>query len=299
MSFDPNQITNWPAIRDFVPTAHEDTYPFISTSTADLRGKSVLVTGASKGIGKAIALSFAKAGCSRIAVAARTGLDVLEKEILSAAQAAGRPNPHVLALPLDITSEADVETAARSISDAFDGVLDILINNAGRTSAMVPLTESRVDDWWATWELNLRGTYLCTRALLPLLLKSSTRTIIITSSAGAHMLIKHLLGYQTSKTALCRFAEFLAKEYEEQGLIALSVHPGDVLTDAVGQVPEEWIPIFKDKPQLAGDTLVWLAKERREWLNGRFVSVTWDMQELEQRRDEIMSKDLLKFRLTV
>ncbi|KAI3320001.1 NAD(P)-binding protein [Xylariaceae sp. AK1471] len=299
MSLNPARLTNWPAVRDFVSTTHQDTYPFISTSNVDLSGKSVFITGASKGIGKGVALSFAKAGCSRIAVVARTGVDDLKKQILAAAQAAGRPDPHILAIALDVTSEAGVAAASSAVSDAFGGVLDILINNAGRTSAMVPLTETKVDDWWATWELNIRATYLCTRALLPLLLKSSTRTVLITSSAGAHMLIENLLGYQTSKTALCRFAEFLAKEYEDQGLVALAVHPGDVLTDAVAVMGEEMASIFKETAALTGDSMVWLAKKRREWLSGRFVSVTWDMQELEQKREEIVSKDSLKLRLTV
>lgn len=104
MSLDPARLTNWPAVRDFVPTAHNDTYPFISTSAADLGGKSVFITGASKGIGKGIALSFARAGCSRIAVAARTGVDELKQQILSAARTAARPEPLVLAIALDVTS---------------------------------------------------------------------------------------------------------------------------------------------------------------------------------------------------
>ncbi|KAI0966288.1 NAD(P)-binding protein [Xylaria arbuscula] len=298
MSFNPAQLTNWPAIRDFVPTAHQDTYPFISTNTVDLSGKSIFITGASKGIGKGIALSFARAGCSKIAVAARKAIDELKEELLAAAEKAGRAKPEVLAIPLDVTSETGVRAAAAQISDAFGG-LDILICNAGRAEKFVPVHESDAEDWWATWDVNIKGTYLCTRAFLPMLLKSSIRTILITSSAGAHMLIENLHGYQTTKTALCRFAEFLAKEYEAQGLVAVALHPGDVLTDMASALSEEMVSIFKDKPELTGDSMVWLAKERRGWLSGRFVSVTWDMAELEQKREEIVSMDLLKLRLTV
>ncbi|KAI0523815.1 NAD(P)-binding protein [Xylaria bambusicola] len=299
MLLDPARLTNWPAIRDFVPTAHQDTYPFISTGAVDLGGKSVFITGASRGIGKGVALSFARAGCSRIAVAARRGVEELKQEILSAAEKAGRPKPHVLPIALDVTSEAGVNAAASAVADAFSGVLDILISNAGHVDAMVPLPESDPAEWWRTWDVNIRATYLCTRAFLPLLLKSSIRTVLITSSAGAHMLIGNMLGYQTTKTALCRYAEFLAKEYEEEELVVLAVHPGDVLTGMAGIMGEEMAAIFKDKPELTGDSLVWLAKERRTWLSGRFVSVTWDMQELEQKKEEIIAKDLLKFRLTV
>ncbi|KAI0429281.1 NAD(P)-binding protein [Xylaria sp. FL1042] len=301
MALDPTRLTNWPAIRDFVPTSHTDTYPFISPRSTNLHGKSVFITGASRGIGKAVALSFARAGCSHIAVAARGGINAsLTSQIEAAATQAGRATkPHVLGITVDVTSEDGVRAAAAQVRDAFGGVLDVLVNNAGRVDAMVPLHESAVDDWWGTWEVNVRATYLCTRAFLPMLLKSSTRTILITSSAGAHMLIEGLLGYQTTKTALCRFAEFLAKEYEAQGLVAVALHPGDVLTDMAAIMGEEMVPIFKEKPELAGDSMVWLAKERREWLSGRFVSVTWDMEELEQKREEIVNKDLLKLRLTL
>ena len=140
---------------------------------------------------------------------------------------------------------------------------------------------------------------VCTRAFIPLLLKSSIRTILTTSSAGAHMPIEHMVSYQTSKTVLCRFAEFVAKEYEAEELVVLPIHPGDVLTDMAGIMGEELAVIFKETPELTGDSLVWLAKEPRVWLSGRFVSVTWDMQELEQKREEIVAKDLLKFRLTL
>ncbi|KAH8158436.1 hypothetical protein CIB48_g9814 [Xylaria polymorpha] len=284
MSLDPARLTNWPAVRDFVPTAHNDTYPFISTSAADLGGKSVFITGASKGIGKGIALSFARAGCSRIAVAARTGVDELKQQILSAARTAARPEPLVLAIALDVTSpEASLPPPPPSRTPSGESWI---------SSSTMPGAPRLCTP-------NDTRNALCTRAFLPLLLKSSIRTVIITSSAGAHMLIQNFLGYQTSKTALCRFAEFLAKEYEGQGLVALAAHPGDVLTDVAACMGEEMAPIFKDTPELAGDTMVWLAKERREWLSGRFVSVTWDMRELEQKREEIVSKDLLKMRLTV
>ncbi|KAI1369400.1 NAD(P)-binding protein [Xylaria arbuscula] len=299
MSLDPARLTNWPAVRDFVPTTHHDTYPFISTAGVDLSGKSVFITGASRGIGKGIALSFARAGCSRIAIAARKGIEDVKAEILTAAKKAGRPEPYVLGIVLDVTSETGVQAAASTVAEAFGGVLDVLISNAGHVDARVPLPESDPAEWWRTWDVNLRATYLCTRAFLPLLLKSSIRTILITSSAGAHMLIEHMVSYQTSKTALCRFAEFIAKEYEAEELVVLPTHPGDVLTDMAGIMGEELAVIFKETPELTGDSFVWLAKERRTWLSGRFVSVTWDMQELEQKREEIVAKDLLKFRLTL
>ncbi|KAK7752548.1 hypothetical protein SLS62_005516 [Diatrype stigma] len=298
---DASQLTNWPAIQKFVATYHTDTYDLISPAHVDLSGKSVLVTGASKGIGRQIALRFARAGCSQIAVAARSGssLAEVEKAIVAAAAEAGRPKPQILAAQADLTVEADVASIASRINAEFGGKLDVLVNNAGRADTFQPITASEPDDFWSAWETNMKSTYLVTRALIPALLKSPTRALINVSSAGANMLTSGAYGYQTTKFALCRFNEFMAREYQSEGLIAIAVHPGDVLTDMTLGVPEQYKNLFVDKPELAGDALVWLSKERREWLNGRFVSVNWDAGQLEAKRDEIVERDLLKFRLTL
>lgn len=91
----------------------------------------------------------------------------------------------------------------------------------------------------------------------------------------------------------------MAREYQKEGLIAIVIHPGEVLTDMTLGVPEQYLNLFVDKPELTGDALVWLSKERREWLNGRFVCVNWDVAQLEAKKDEIVERDLLKFRLTL
>ena len=148
--------------------------------------------------------------------------------------------------------------------------------------------------------ISVKGVYLVTRALIPALLRSPTRTVLTVGSAAGHMLETGLSAYETSKFAIGRFGEFVAKDYEGEGLVAITVHPGSVPTDLVFFVSEEKRGLyFQDTPRLAGDTLVWLARERRDWLSGRFVVATWDMQELEGMREEIMKRDLLKYRLTV
>lgn len=151
---EPSRLTNWPAVQEFVPTRHSDTYPFISTAGGDLGGKSVLVAGASRGIGRQIALSFVRAGCSRIAVAARSSLAELEQDIAAAAAEAGRPRPRVLAVRADLTTEDGVASLASQIDTKFGGELDVLINNAGRCESLLPIPESNVDDYWSTWEVN-------------------------------------------------------------------------------------------------------------------------------------------------
>ncbi|KAI1117075.1 hypothetical protein F5Y14DRAFT_404753 [Nemania sp. NC0429] len=280
-------------------TVHHDTYPFISPEKADLSGKSVFVAGASKGIGRETALSLAKAGCSKIAIGARSDISSLEKEIAKAAADAGRSAPQVISLKLDVTSEESVKAAADQIGQAFGGALDVLVCNAGNLETWVPLAESTPADWWQTYEINVKGTYLLNRFFIPLLLKSETKTSILVSSYGALTVRPGASGYQSSKFVVCRLAEFIANDYEKQGIVCLSLHPGGVKTELAYNMPEEMWSWLVDEPALPADTIVWLSKEHRPWLNGRFFSVSWDVEELESKKDEIVKRDLFKFRMVV
>src|SRR5271170_339400 len=115
----------------FIEPVRHDTYAAIDPATkSNLKGKSIFISGASKGVGRATALSYAKAGASQIAIAARSPLSSLESEIASAAQAAGKPAPKVLSIKLDVQDLESVKSAAQETEKAF-GRLDILINNAG------------------------------------------------------------------------------------------------------------------------------------------------------------------------
>lgn len=291
----PNHDEAWV----FVPTLHHDTYPAISTSSFNLAGKSVLVTGASRGIGRATAIHLAQAGASRIAIGARSPLQDIAAEIKSAAIAAGHPEPMVLSLSLDVASIASVEAAFATLAKAFDGVLDVLIANAGWCDFFNPIHETDPEKWTHTTNVNLNGSYLCTRYALPLILKSETKTIIIVSSIGACYISPGTSAYQTSKLALCRFAEFIDQEYHTQGVIAIASHPGGVQTDLAKAVPSEYHKYLIDTEELAADHMVWLAARRREWLSGRLVYSNWDVTELEAKKDEIVEKDLLKFRIAL
>lgn len=91
---------------------------------------------------------------------------------------------------LDVLDKDSVKNAAQEVYKAFgDGGVDILINNAGWLEIWTPMGEIDVDDWWYTWEMNVKGLFLTTHAFLPLLLKSQERTIVNLSSIGAHMLV--------------------------------------------------------------------------------------------------------------
>lgn len=284
---------------DFTPTIHNDTYPSIDPTKANLQGKSVLITGASKGVGRATALSFAKAGASPIIIAARSSLTSLVPELKSAAQKANRSEPKVITLKLDVTDESSVAAAVETIAKDFKN-LDILINNAGYLeSPWLPVAQSTPTDWWASMTTNIKGTYLVTRAFLPLVLASSAKTVLNISSVGAHRIAPGASAYQTAKLAICRFTEFLVVEYGKEGLIALAVHPGGVKTELANGMPEWMHKVLIDEPELSADSMVWLVGERREWLSGRYVSCTWDVDELKGKKEQIVEGDLLKVRMAV
>ncbi|KAG9252918.1 uncharacterized protein F5Z01DRAFT_743935 [Emericellopsis atlantica] len=298
-AMDPSlRDTNWPAVASYV-SARKDTYPFINPAKADLSGKSVLITGASKGIGKATAISFAVAGCSKILIVARSDMADVEAAVREAAKKANRPQPLVHSIKVDITSDDSVRAASEAAADMLGGSLDILINNAGYLEQWKPITESKPSEWWWTWEVNIKGTYLVAHYFVPLLLKSTTKTLINVTSGGAHVMFPGASGYQTSKFALCRLTEFIDKEYYQQGLIAISVHPGGIKTELAMNMPPDRHDVLTDTPELAADTLVWLSRERRDWLSGRFASVSWDMEELEQKKQDILQRNLFKFRVLI
>ncbi|KAI9716408.1 MAG: hypothetical protein M1828_000350 [Chrysothrix sp. TS-e1954] len=287
---------------NFVPTIRHDTYPFIDPKKSDMSGKSVLVTGSSKGVGKAIALSYAKAGASTIILGARSDQTSLIEELRTTATAAGRAAPRIIPLKLDITSRPSVERAATELHSTIPHI-DILIHSAGLMETWTPITTSDPDSWWRTWETNILGTYLLARSFIPLLLASPThglKTLVALTSGGAHFALPGASAYQTSKLALIRLMEFVDAEYGDGGICAYALHPGGVVSEMSVKMPG-WAreAFLKDSPELAGDTVAWLTRERRGWLSGRYVAAQWDMEEFEGKRGEIVGGDLLKVRMAV
>ena len=258
----------------------------------------MFISGASKGIGRATAIAFAQAGASAIAIAARSSLDAVEVAVLEAASTAGCPAPQVLKLMLDVSDEKSVASAASQTEKIF-GHLDHLVNNAGRLEPWLPLADSDPTSWWNTWEVNVKGIYLMTRAFLPLLLKGGEKTIVNMSSIGAHFTKPGASAYQTGKLAMLRLTEFTCVEYAAQGILAYAINPGAVPTELALNMPVEVHSKLVDTPELAADTIVWLTQEKRMWLAGRYVTANWDMLELMSRKDEIVEEDKLKVRMAV
>jgi NAD(P)-dependent dehydrogenase (short-subunit alcohol dehydrogenase family) len=190
-----------------VKTLHTDTYPAIDPKQWNMHGKVVAITGASKGIGRAMAISYAQAGASGIAILARSssGLSETSDAVHEAAKLAGHEAPKVVQIVADVTDETLVASAAHRVESSF-GKLDILINNAAYLDGWKVIGESDPEDWWKSFVVNVKGTYLVTKTFLPLLIKSrdGMKTIVNVASIGANLLSHGGSGYQV-RTQLIGF----------------------------------------------------------------------------------------------
>jgi len=189
-----------------------------------LAGSVALVTGASAGIGRAIASRLAALGATVVAAARnRTALDALAGEI----QAAGG---HALACPADVRSPAAVEALARTALDRY-GRVDILVNNAGIGFFGAPLHQTPPDAWAATFETNLDSVYYAIRALAPHMIERGSGHIINIASLAAHNPLPNGAAYAASKGALHQLTVSVAEELRGLGIRVSLVCPGSVDTD--------------------------------------------------------------------
>lgn len=277
-----------------MPTTRNDSYASIQLRFGQLHGKYVLVTGAARGLGRSMALSYARAGAAGIALLDLCDPGSVKQEIEALTL---DPRPEVLALSTDVTDEASVHKAVEAV-DADFGQVDILVNNAG-VIYYAPIRESKIAPWWKSFEVNVKGLFLMVQAFLPLLVKGSDKTIVTISSIGAHVTIPGGSSYETTKLTVLRITDYINLELGGDGILAYALAPGGVKTDMADGFPSQHHDKLTDTPQLVADTLVFLTSERREWLRGRYVDSRWDMQELLAKREEIENRDLLKIRMAV
>ncbi|KAF3040178.1 hypothetical protein E8E11_005221 [Didymella keratinophila] len=265
---------------------HNDIYPAIDvTKTSDLQqsGKVVLITGAGRGIGRSMAIQYAHAKVSTIIICARTGSELDE---VAARISEANSSVAVVKETLNVTDGAAVKKLAQRITDDF-GRLDILINNAGLSRPWEPVGETDPEDYWQVLEVNLHGPLLLTHAFLPLLVKTA-------ETEKTHVNIINV----TSIGAVTRLSEFVGVEYGKKGVNVVGIHPGGVVTKLANEI-KEIRDFLTDEPGLCGGFVVWLSGKDRTWLNGRYVSATWDVDALESKRKEIEEGDKLKLKLVV
>ena len=162
------------------------------------------------------------------------------RDLEDAAKAAGRTAaPRILPLAMEAADEDEVQEVAERVAAEWGGRLDIVVCNAGVLGTAGCIADSEPDEWWRVLEVNLRGSYLVTRATLPLLVRTAERdgglgTVVNIASVGALLARPTLSAYHISKLALLRLAEQVCSEYGDRGVVSYCINPGNVPTDIVG-----------------------------------------------------------------
>lgn len=187
-----------------------------------LNDQVAIVTGASRGIGKAIARSLAQEG-ARVVLAARTkaDLDSVADQLLSAGLSA-------LSLPTDIGDETQVQGLVSKTMNTY-GRIDILVNNAG-IGFFKPVVDLKVEEFDRMWSVNMRGAFMATRAVLPHMIKARTGHIVNISSLAGKNSVKEGAAYPATKWALRGFASSLMLEVREANIRVITIFPGSVDT---------------------------------------------------------------------
>ncbi|KAH9000554.1 NAD-P-binding protein [Lactarius hatsudake] len=279
-------------------TKRHDVYSAIDPKEAfanqTYRGKVVLITGASRGIGQETAITYAKAGAN-VAIAGRSQ-ETLDKT--AAVIHAAVSGAQVLAVPTDVRDPKATEAAVQATLERF-GRLDVLIANAGALSNFnQKLGDKGPDRWWNTFEVNVRGVYNTVRASLSALEKTSGRIVVVSSNA-AQLRLPHTSDYAISKHATNRLVEFIALEYPK--LTVLALHPGSIRTQMAEEADVEYPDdLIFDTLQLPAATMLYLTSGRVDWLNGKFLSATWDISEIERDwKEKIQAGSALVSKLAI
>jgi len=229
-----------------------------------LKDKVALITGAGRGIGKAIAASYGRQG-AKLALCARTAAEL--QQTLSELRELGI---EAEGWPCDVSLEEPVREWIARAQKCF-GRIDVLVNNAGVMTRPAPITELEVKKWDYTLAVNLRGPFLVTQSALPIMKKQKSGSIINVSSMIGRGAYANFLAYATSKWGLEGFTQTLAAEVRSSHIRVNSVDPGYVATKLTG--------FQGSKPESVTDVFVFLASDESTGVTGKKLSSSgWKSQ---------------------
>jgi len=242
----------------------------------NFEGKVVLVTGAAQGIGREIALSFAREK-------AKVVLFDLQEEKLASVQKELSSYSEIVYFAVDVTELPKVEEAVNKIIDKFSRI-DILVNNAGitRDNLILRLKE---EDWDKVIAINLKGVFNCSKAVARFMLKQRAGKIVNISSVIGIMGNAGQTNYGASKAGIIGFTKSLAKELGPRGICVNAVAPGYIRTAMTDKLPEEvkkkmlaMIPLGRfGKPEDIAAAVLFLASRASSYITGKVLTVDGGM----------------------
>ncbi|PSN20082.1 3-oxoacyl-[acyl-carrier-protein] reductase [filamentous cyanobacterium CCP5] len=244
---------------------------------AALTDQVAIVTGASRGIGRAVAVALAAEGATVVVNYARSS-QAADEVVAQIAEAGGQ----AIALQADVSKAAEVDSLVKTTLEKF-GRIDILVNNAGITRDTL-LLRMKPEDWQAVIDLNLTGVFLCTRAVAKLMLKQRSGRIINIASVAGQMGNPGQANYSAAKAGVIGFTKTAAKEMAPRGVTVNAVAPGFIATDMTGNLPNtdeilKFIPLgkFGQPEDIAGMVRFLAADPAAAYITGQVMNVDGGM----------------------
>lgn len=238
-----------------------------------LDGKTAIVTGAGQGIGRGIALALAREG-------AKVVVNDISSKIMDVAKEVVNIGSEALAVRADVTNDEETKEMAKTVVERF-GRIDILVNNAGIYPSK-PLAEMTEEEWDRVITINLKGTFNCTKAVLPKMIEQGSGAIInISSIAGPIVGFINLTHYAASKAGVSGFTRAAALELAQHGIRVNAIAPGVIETpgtkaageEALRQM-EQSIPLKRiGTPEDVAGLTVFLASEASSYITGQLITV--------------------------
>jgi NAD(P)-dependent dehydrogenase (short-subunit alcohol dehydrogenase family) len=242
-----------------------------------LSGKVVIVTGGARGLGKIYSLRCAEEGARVVAADIAEGSDI-EAQI-------AKTGGEAIAIHTDVSNEKSVEAMVRTAVERF-GRIDVLINNAALFTDVgkKPFHQITVDEWDRVQGVNVRGTFLCCKAVYPQMKKQGKGKIINISSATFHQGVPYFLHYVTSKGSIIGLTRALAREVGDDGISVNAIAPGLTVSETVSgssMYPEAALKMvaasrcFKrdEKPEDLTGAVVFLASDDSDFITGQTLIV--------------------------
>jgi len=270
-----------------------------------LSNKIAIITGSGRGIGRAIAIAFAKEG-AKVSLVART-----ISELEETSQLIEEYGSTSLVIPTDVTQPSSVASMVQETVSQY-GRVDILVNNAGVPGPIGALQNNKIDDWIKTIQVNVIGPYLCCNSVVPLMTNQGGGKIINLAGAGANNAWANLSAYCTSKAGVVRMTEVLALELEDKNIQVNALGPGSIHTRMWEELRNGAEAANATKIQEIGDRVlsgggaslenpaelaVFLASDDSGKLSGRLISaVTDDFNNIASKIPEIMESEAFTLR---